>query len=388
MQLECSHELDNGSDRLERLDHPLVGSSPRMRAIIGVIDKLACNNSTVLITGESGTGKELAARAIHEISVRRRQAFVPVNCGAIPEDLLESELFGHVRGAFTGAVNARQGRFQLANGGTLFLDEIGEMSPKLQVKLLRVLQEREFEPVGSDHPVQVDVRVIAATNLDLRSAVLEGKFREDLFYRLNVLPLHLPSLREREGDIPLLIRYFLYLHGGRKGKSILQIEAPALDCLEKYLWPGNVRELENLIERLVVLNDDGVVRVADLPDYVVRNSAPQHHRGSAEVSLPVEGVDLDGILERIENGFIHQALQRTRGNKTMAAELLHLNRTTFIERLRKKGMLQTARRPVALAETAGQNPGVNSSPQEPNFRSWNPAPPLFTDTNAAADVTV
>ena len=205
-----------------------------MKIVHAVIAKLANNNATVLISGESGTGKELAARAIHELSPRRGQSFVPVNCGAIPEELLESELFGHVRGAFTGALNARQGRFQLAHGGTLFLDEIGEMSPKLQVKLLRVLQEQQFEPVGSDHGVQVDVRVVAATNSELRAAVREGKFREDLFYRLNVLPLELPSLREREGDVPLLIGYFLQLHGSRKGRAVLRVETPTLELLEKY----------------------------------------------------------------------------------------------------------------------------------------------------------
>src|SRR6185503_19722600 len=223
--------------------------------------KLAANYSTVLITGESGTGKELAARAVHELSARQAGPFVPVNCGAIPEELLESELFGHVRGAFTGAVNARQGRFQLANGGTLFLDEIGEMSPKLQVKLLRVLQDRQVEPLGSDHAVQVDVRVVAATNRDLRLAMHEGKFREDLFYRLNVLPLDLPSLRERDGDIPLLIRYFFHRHGARKGKMALQIESAAMAAFEQYGWPGNVREVENLVERLVVLDDDGIIHV-------------------------------------------------------------------------------------------------------------------------------
>ena len=232
MHLEMSRELPNQANNFGTLSLPLVGSSPRMRIVRALIAKLAGNNSTVLITGESGTGKELAARAIHEMSPRREHPFVPVNCGAIPEELLESELFGHIRGAFTGAVNARQGRFQLANGGTLFLDEIGDMSPKLQVKLLRVLQERQFEPVGSDHSMQVDVRVLAATNRDLRVAVREGKFREDLFYRLNVLPLELPSLREREGDIPVLIHYFLHRHGQRKGKRLLQLESPAMAALE------------------------------------------------------------------------------------------------------------------------------------------------------------
>src|SRR5512145_158976 len=204
MELEASPCLTEESAEGSLAMNPLVGNSPKMRQVHSLINKVADSVSTILITGESGTGKELAARAIHELSQRREQPFVPVNCGAIPEELLESELFGHVRGAFTGAVNSRQGRFQLANGGTLFLDEIGEMSPKLQVKLLRVLQERQFEPVGADRAVQVDVRVVAATNRDLHVAVREGKFREDLFYRLNVLPVQLPSLREREGDIPLL----------------------------------------------------------------------------------------------------------------------------------------------------------------------------------------
>lgn len=370
MQLEITrptaieYELNNYA-----LESSLVGKSPRMKIVRALIAKLASSDSTVLITGESGTGKELAARAIHEVSPRREQAFVPVNCGAIPEELLESELFGHVRGAFTGAVNARQGRFQLAHGGTLFLDEIGEMSPKLQVKLLRVLQEREFEPVGSDHSVQVDVRVITATNQDLRVAVREGKFREDLFYRLNVLPLELPPLRQREGDIALLIRHFLNLHGRIKSKEQLEVDSAAMAALEKYRWPGNVREVENLIERLVVLSEDKIVRASDLPDYVMNNSVPQH-QGSTRVTLPEEGVDLDGVLERIENGFIQQALQRSRGNKTVAAELLNLNRTTLIERLRKKGMLQTSRRNLPMAEPVGNLTDNSFSLTESRPGSW------------------
>jgi transcriptional regulator with PAS, ATPase and Fis domain len=387
MPLEFVRDLTAESLGETKINTPLVGSSARMKIVHGLIAKLANNNATVLITGESGTGKELAARAIHELSPRRGQSFVPVNCGAIPEELLESELFGHVRGAFTGALNARQGRFQLAHAGTLFLDEIGEMSPKLQVKLLRVLQEQQFEPVGSDHGVQVDVRVVAATNTDLRAVVREGKFREDLFYRLNVLPLELPSLREREGDIALLIRYFLQLHGSRKGRAALRVELATLELLEKYRWPGNVRELENLIERLVVMNDDGTIRAGELPDYVVQNSLPQHHGTSGDVSLPLEGVDLDGFLERIENGFIHQALKRTRGNKTTAADLLNLNRTTFIERLRKKGMLQTVRRPAAGDSTARQNSTAHVE-SGPNFSAWNTGPSLFADQLSLADVTV
>jgi transcriptional regulator with PAS, ATPase and Fis domain len=341
MQLEAASRFTEESEEVV-WSNPLVGNSFKMRAVKTLINKLADSSSTVLITGESGTGKELAARAIHGLSPRSAELFVPVHCGAIPEELLESELFGHVRGAFTGAINSRLGRFQLANGGTLFLDEIGEMSPKLQVKLLRVLQEREFEPVGSDRAVQVDVRVVAATNRDLHTAVREGKFREDLFYRLNVLPLQLPSLREREDDIPLLVHYFLEMHGRRKGKSLTQVDKQAMAVIEKYRWPGNVREVENLVERLIVLNEDGIIRVGDLPDYIVHNTVASQP-STANVSLPAAGVDLDVFLENIENGFIQQALQRSRGNKTLAAALLKLNRTTFIERLRKKGLLNSAR---------------------------------------------
>ena len=369
------------------LENSLVGNSPRMRIVRSLISKLADSSSTVLITGESGTGKELAARAIHEASPRRGYAFVPVNCGAIPEELLESELFGHVRGAFTGAVNARQGRFQLAHGGTLFLDEIGEMSPKLQVKLLRVLQEREFEPVGSDHAVQVDVRVVTATNQDLRVAVRDGKFRADLFYRLNVLPLELPPLRHREGDIGLLIRHFLNLHGRRKGKAMVQVDPTAMTVLEKYHWPGNVREVENLIERLVVLSENGTIRADDLPDYVIHNSVPQH--GSAtRVTLPEQGVDLDSVLERIENGFIEQALQRSRGNKTIAAELLKLNRTTFIERLRKKGMLQTSRRNSPATESVGKLTESNFSLTEQFRQAWDSEPLTGIDAEPSAPIAL
>jgi transcriptional regulator with PAS, ATPase and Fis domain len=325
----------------------LVGQSASMCRVFELAGKLALSDATVLISGESGTGKELLAHTIHALSPRAAQPFVPVNCAAIPEELLESELFGHVRGAFTGAINARQGRFQLAHGGTLFLDEIGDMSPKLQVKLLRVLQEREFEPVGSDKPIRVDVRVVAATNRDLLLEVKERRFREDLFYRLNVLPIHLPPLRERVGDIPLLVAHFLAWHSQKKGRTVDRIEHKALDQLEMYGWPGNVREVENLIERLVILNEDGVIRHRDLPEHI-RGGQTNH----VEVTplarafrLPAEGIDLNGVMQKIENGLILQALARTRGNKTLAAELLRLNRTTLIERMRKKGLL-TAGRPT------------------------------------------
>ena len=370
MQLEAASRFTEESEEVV-WSNPLVGNSFKMRAVKTLINKLADSSSTVLITGESGTGKELAARAIHGLSPRSAELFVPVHCGAIPEELLESELFGHVRGAFTGAINSRLGRFQLANGGTLFLDEIGEMSPKLQVKLLRVLQERKFEPVGSDRAVQVDVRVVAATNRDLHIAVREGKFREDLFYRLNVLPLHLPSLREREGDIPLLVHYFLEMHGRRKGKSLTQVDEQAMAVIEQYRWPGNVREVENLVERLIVLNEDGIIRVGDLPDYIVHNTVLSQPT-TANVSLPATGVDLDGFLENIENGFIQQALQRSRGNKTLAAALLKLNRTTFIERLRKKGLLNSARQNSLPLGSIAPLTGANLSLTEAGSSCWSP----------------
>jgi len=370
MQLEAASRFTEESEEVV-WSNPLVGNSFKMRAVKTLINKLADSSSTVLITGESGTGKELAARAIHGLSPRSAELFVPVHCGAIPEELLESELFGHVRGAFTGAINSRLGRFQLANGGTLFLDEIGEMSPKLQVKLLRVLQERKFEPVGSDRAVQVDVRVVAATNRDLHIAVREGKFREDLFYRLNVLPLHLPSLREREGDIPLLVHYFLEMHGRRKGKSLTQVDEQAMAVVEQYRWPGNVREVENLVERLIVLNEDGIIRVGDLPDYIVHNTVLSQPT-TANVSLPATGVDLDGFLENIENGFIQQALQRSRGNKTLAAALLKLNRTTFIERLRKKGLLNSARQNSLPLGSIAPLTGANLSLTEAGSSCWSP----------------
>jgi len=330
----------------------LVGNSTQMRQVFELTGKLASsNNATVLITGESGTGKELIARTVHSLSPRAAGPFVPINCAALPEELLESELFGHVRGAFTGAINARQGRFQLAHGGTLFLDEVGEMSPKLQVKLLRVLQEREFEPVGSDKAVRVDVRVVAATNRDLLGAVKERRFREDLFYRLNVLPIHLPPLRERAGDIPLLVTYFLRLQSQKKERTVEKIEAEALRRFAQYRWPGNVREVENLMERLVILNEDGVIRARDLPEYMCGDTTSEYEEDCSlrALRLPAEGVDLNGFIQTIEDRLILQALTRTRGNKTLAAELLRLNRTTLIERMRKKGLSAPGRQFSAVA---------------------------------------
>ena len=249
----------------------LVGHSPPMEKVYDMIEKIADTDSTVLISGESGTGKELVAKTIHYNSSRAQGAFVPLNCAAIPKDLLESELFGHEKGAFTGAINARMGRFELAHKGTLFLDEVGELDPSLQVKLLRVLQEREFERIGSVKTIKVDVRILAATNKDLERVTKEGKFREDLFYRLNVIPLHLPSLRKRVEDIPLLIDHFTHEFAKKRKRDPLKFSAEAMDCIMRYRWPGNVRELENLLERLTILTSgDEITPSKGLPDF--RNS--------------------------------------------------------------------------------------------------------------------
>jgi transcriptional regulator with PAS, ATPase and Fis domain len=330
----------------------MVAASPKIREIFDLIRKFAKSDATVLIMGESGTGKEMVANAIHANSARMANPFIPLNCAAIPEELLESELLGHVRGAFTGAVGARQGRFQAAHGGTLFLDEVGEMSAKLQAKLLRVLQDRVFEPVGSDKPVRVDVRVVAATNRDLTRAVGEGRFREDLFYRLNVLPIFLPPLRDRREDIPLLVAHFLRLHSGRNGKPIEAIEDEALHLLGRYGWPGNVRELENLMERLALLNEDGLIRARELPGYLAERRATRGDLGTA-VALPSEGVDLDGVLKLIEVELMRQALARTGGNKSRAAELLKLNRTTLVERLRRQEAVAVAQQDLLPLSSVG-----------------------------------
>ena len=312
----------------------IVGTSPALRDVLEIVTKVADTDSTVLITGESGTGKELIARAIHYNSRRADQRLITVNCGAIPEELLESELFGHVRGAFTNAVSSREGRFALANGGTIFLDEIGDMSPNLQVKLLRVLQDRTFEPVGSSKSVTVNVRVIAATNQNLEAAIRESRFREDLYYRLNVIPLEVPPLRERHEDIPMLAQYFLDVMNQERGTKIDSISDEAMARLCTYEWPGNVRELENLMERLTVLRGEGEIRVADLPAAFHRNSVPVLR--VPQVSSG--GIAFRDVVDRFETDLILQALEQTHWNKNKAAQLLGLNRTTLIEKIKKKGL--------------------------------------------------
>jgi DNA-binding NtrC family response regulator len=314
--------------RIERL----IGQSAPMHHLYRIIKRVAKTDSTVLITGESGTGKELIANAIHYQSTRRDMPFVPINCGAIPEELLESELFGHEKGAFTGAFKERRGRFELANKGTIFLDEIGEMSPKLQVKLLRFIQEMKFQRVGGSRTVEVDVRILAATNKDLERAVAENEFREDLFYRLNVIPIHAPPLREREGDIAILIQYFLKQHCLKKTIPQKQMSAAAIESLELYEWPGNVRELQNVIERMVILTDTDEIQLYDLPKrmQVAQPIEPRH------TDLGVDGINLKETLDDLENRLILDALQRAGGVKNKAAKLLGLNRTTLIEKMKKK----------------------------------------------------
>ncbi len=311
----------------------LVGRSRIMRELFQLLETVAATSSTVLITGETGTGKELAARAIHHNSPRRANRFVALNCSAIPETLLEAELFGHVRGAFTGAVGARQGRLEQAHKGTLFLDEVGTMSPALQAKLLRVLQEREFERVGDSHTIKIDVRVIAATHSDLGKMVAEGTFREDLFYRLNVIPVQLPPLRDRREDIPLLVQHFLQKLSAESGRSPVTISQDALRRLMAYHWPGNIRQLENAIERALAFSQGrSQIDVHDLTADI-QQQAPAED--SSEVWFPDDGLDFARYIETVELSLIRRSLERTQGNKRQAAKLLNLKRTTLIEKLKR-----------------------------------------------------
>jgi DNA-binding NtrC family response regulator len=313
----------------------LIGKSRAMTRLVQLLETVTATNSTILITGETGTGKEVAARAIHHNSPRRMHRFVALNCSAIPETLLEAELFGHVRGAFTGAVGNRQGRLEQAHKGTLFLDEVGTMSAALQMKLLRVLQERTFERIGDSHTTKVDVRIIAATNSDLGRMVADGLFREDLFYRLNVIPVQLPSLRERKEDIPLLVQHFLEKLGTDAGAQRVPItfSQQAMRRLMAYAWPGNVRQLENAVERAFAFSAGRAqIELADLPQEV---QEAQELALSSPVTLPEEGIDLERFVAGVERDLIQRSLERTRGNKGQAAKLLNMKRTTLVEKLKR-----------------------------------------------------
>jgi len=322
-QLKAKYKFEN-----------IVGTSDKMQKVFSLIDKVASTDSTVLIFGESGTGKELVARALHYNSPRAQNPFVPVNCGAIPEELLESELFGHEKGAFTGAFRTRIGRFELAGTGSIFLDEISEMSPNLQVKLLRIIQEREFERVGGVKSIKADVRIIAATNKVLEEEVAEGKFREDLYYRLNVIPINLPPLRERTEDIPLLIKHFLSKYSHAKSGEP-DFSKKAIAALMRYRWPGNVRELENLVERMVVLSEGPEIDVNDLPERILSGAhvAPSN---IPQIDLPESGIDLSTAVNEFERNIIVQALNKSNWVKNRAAKLLHVNRTTLVEKIKKQ----------------------------------------------------
>lgn len=314
----------------------IVTANAEMQKLFGVIERVSKTNSTVLILGESGTGKELIARAIHEQS-GCKGSFVPVNCGAIPDNLLESELFGHEKGSFTGATSSKPGRFLLAENGTIFLDEIGEMSPHLQVKLLRVLQEKVIEPVGGVRSKPVNVRVIAATNVNLKEAVKDGRFREDLFYRLQVVPVTLPALRERGDDILLLADIFAKRFAKETERRPLVFSPEVCRIFTAYNWPGNIRELENLIERLSILVESDAVYPQDLPEELLTQG--QSSPVSSNVLIPPDGIDFNSLVENFENNLILQALERTGGNKKAASKLLRLNRTTLVEKIKKKGLV-------------------------------------------------
>jgi len=357
-RLDAEHHAGDSQD-----DGP-TGASPAVTELRQLIEQVAGFDTTVLVLGESGTGKEVVSRAIHQRSPRRDGPFVAINCGAIPPDLLESELFGHEKGAFTGALTARKGRFEMAEGGTLLLDEIGDMSLPMQVKLLRVLQERSFERVGGNQTIRCNVRVIAATHRNLETRIAEGKFREDLFYRLNVFPIDVPALRERIADIPALVET-IAAQLARTGRGEVRFAAEALQALAAYRWPGNVRELTNLVERLAVLHPGGLVRVQDLPARYRGDQAPaaapvhDEERPLASLSngasptpaapaaataapvpahLPSDGLDLRDHMAGIELKLINEALERTQGVVAHAAQLLGLRRTTLVEKLRKYGI--------------------------------------------------
>lgn len=313
----------------------IIGSSPAMTLVFERMSRILKTDSAVLVSGESGTGKELVAKALHYNGTRKEKPFVAVNCSAIPEALLESELFGHVRGAFTGAIKDKAGKFEAANHGTIFLDEIGTLPLHLQAKLLRVLQEHEVERVGSNKTVKLHVRVISATNSDLENMVKRGAFREDLYYRLNVIPLHLPPLRERQQDIVYLTAFFLEKQCRLMGRPPCSISKQALEALEQYSWPGNVRELENLIERVIVLTDATVINLEDIPVKIV---GEKPDREACCVKTPSGGVDLIATISRIEHSLIAEALESAGGIKAKAAVLLGINRTTLVEKIKRLKM--------------------------------------------------
>ena len=330
----------SGRERLgldfERFDG-IIGQSAGMQEIFKLVRRVARSDSTVIINGESGSGKGLIARAIHENSKRKDKPFITINCGAIPENLLESELFGHVRGAFTGATASKAGKFELARGGTIFLDEIGDMSPSLQVKILRVLEEREFEQVGGVKTMIAEVRILAATHRDLEALVREKTFREDLYYRLNVIPVRVPPLRERKSDISLLVSHFLMEFNRKNDADVQELSKDAMGLLHQHPWPGNVRELKNMVERFVVLKGEGIIEPEDLPENIKRAGSNVR---PPSVGISEDGINLNTAVTEFEKTLILESLQRTNWIKNKAAKLLHLNRTTLVEKIKRHKLEQ------------------------------------------------
>lgn len=335
---ELRRVVKNGRPRGTAEPHGIIGKSKLVQQLLTEIEKASKTSATVLILGESGTGKELVARAIHYSSKRASAPFVPVNCGAIPEKLLESELFGHVKGAFTGAIKDKPGRFELANGGTIFLDEIDAFSPALQVKLLRVLQEGEFERVGDNHTVKVDVRVITATNQDLEVLITQNKFRKDLYYRLNIIAIELPPLRERKGDIPLLVEELIHRHAKQNNKKITGISPDALSILINCNWAGNIRELENVIERAVILCKNTIITPADFPDTLNKKSVVLSAANQTEEC----GCKLKKALQEPEKDLLVKALESQNWNRNETAKSLGINRTTLYKKMLRFGLLKSS----------------------------------------------
>ena len=338
-------------DRLDEIQGAgrIIGASPLILKTLDLVRQVAPSTATILIQGESGTGKELIADAIHHGSPRRERAFIKVNCAALPETLLESELFGHERGAFTGAVARKEGRFELAEGGTLFMDELGEISPAMQAKLLRVLQSGEFERVGGTRTLTADVRLIAATNSDVAALVREKRFREDLYYRLNVITIHLPPLRARQDDIPLLAHHFLRKYAAKNAKTVGGFAEEALDILQTYAWPGNVRELENVIERAVVLTRSSVISPADLPEALVGADQAARHLV----------ISIGTPLEEVEDRLIEETLRYTKGDKTLAAKLLGIATRTIYRRV--KGESEPLANDMGDEQPSGESPETPST---------------------------
>jgi transcriptional regulator with GAF, ATPase, and Fis domain len=316
----------------------IIGQSGKMEEVFRLVENVADSDSTIIINGETGSGKGLIAKAIHKHSYRKRKPFVQINCGAIPENLLESELFGHVRGAFTGATSPKLGKFEVANGGTIFLDEIGDMSPDLQVKLLRVLEDKEFEQVGGCKTIKVDVRVIAATHRELEEEVQKGNFREDLFYRLYVIPIALPPLRERKSDIPILVSHFLQDFNKKNKRNVTGVSEEAMDIIMQHSWNGNVRELKNLVEGLVVLKGEGEIYPRDLPKKISKRNTTV---SLPQVDISQEGICLSSAVSEFEKSLIIQCLEQTKWVKKQAAKLLQVNRTTLVEKIKRHQLQQS-----------------------------------------------